>query len=401
VTIYCIDSPNYAPGHVWNNVKAKYRRPLNSLILAGGVVDSVINDANEFLNMEEWYADAGIPHRRGYLLYGPPGTGKTSTVYAVAGELGLEIYALSLASSFIDDSFLQRAVSSVPKHSLLLIEDIDCAFPSRDGSDDWGEQRTPGARAPPQSRVTLSGLLNVIDGVNSEDGRLFFATTNHIDQLDPALLRPGRIDKKVQYKLATMGQAMALYKRFFPESRFANVTEGACAETADRDTAISNDNEKSFYSNGQSRLSALARQFAESVPEDEFSTAELQGYLLMCKMSPSAAVSGIDKWIEHERKGRREREEREKHRKQKARESRLETETAVVVTDLLVPVQQHKTMTQEDDAVEPTTQSILPSGPDINLDISPQTVSSATALLDDDPDPSKFLHGNRVRMMDL
>lgn len=62
---------------MWNNVKAKFRRPLSSLILEEGFVDSLIGDANEFLDMEEWYADAGIPHRRGYLLYGPPGTGKS------------------------------------------------------------------------------------------------------------------------------------------------------------------------------------------------------------------------------------------------------------------------------------------------------------------------------------
>lgn len=62
---------------MWNNVKAKFRRPLSSLILEEGFVDSLISDANEFLDMEEWYADAGIPHRRGYLLYGPPGTGKS------------------------------------------------------------------------------------------------------------------------------------------------------------------------------------------------------------------------------------------------------------------------------------------------------------------------------------
>lgn len=124
-----------------------------------------------------------------------------SVPFAKAGELGLEIYSLSLASNLsvpftlylginslqhlsIDDPFLQRAVSSIPKHSLLLIEDIDCAFPSREEADDLDDHRTPlypGIGTPPfmmphQSKVTLSGLLNMIDGVNSEDGKLFFAT---------------------------------------------------------------------------------------------------------------------------------------------------------------------------------------------------------------------------------
>lgn len=121
--------------------------------------------------------------------------------YLQAGELSLEIYSLSLASdlsvssmfslefgssndSSIDDSFLQRAVSSIPKHSLLLIEDIDCAFPSREEVEEvedsrlpaYGAAGTPPFLRPHQSKITLSGLLNIIDGVNSEDGKLFFAT---------------------------------------------------------------------------------------------------------------------------------------------------------------------------------------------------------------------------------
>ncbi|KAG6852907.1 hypothetical protein C0991_008250 [Blastosporella zonata] len=185
VTVHMADMPTYGPGFVWSNVKHKARRPVSSIILNEGIVESLIKDAQEFIDTEQWYVEAGIPHRRGYLLYGPPGTGKTSTIYALAGELGLEIYALSLSSGFVDDSFLQKAASSIPKNSILLIEDIDCAFPSREDSED-DERRGP---AQPyglvsgfnpglgrKSAVTLSGLLNVIDGVGSEEGKLFFAT---------------------------------------------------------------------------------------------------------------------------------------------------------------------------------------------------------------------------------
>jgi len=69
--------PTYGPGFVWSNVKHKARRPLSSIILMEGVVDSLVKDAQEFIDTEEWYVEAGIPHRRGYLLYGPPGTGKS------------------------------------------------------------------------------------------------------------------------------------------------------------------------------------------------------------------------------------------------------------------------------------------------------------------------------------
>ncbi|KAJ7191956.1 P-loop containing nucleoside triphosphate hydrolase protein, partial [Mycena pura] len=248
VVIHLADAPNFGPT-LWSSVKQKVRRPLKCVYpyylppmsltrcTVGDVVDALVHDAQEFIASEDWYVEAGIPHRRGYLLHGLPGTGKTSTIYALAGALNVEIYSLSLASSFVDDAFLARAASSIPKNSIFLIEDIDCTFPSRDDEDELADFAAPvqgGARIPTppgfpvqagrravRSLVTLSGLLNVIDGVGS---MLFFATVsllapeNYIDRLDPALLRPGRIDHKVQYELTTEEQARALFARFFPEA---------------------------------------------------------------------------------------------------------------------------------------------------------------------------------------
>jgi len=399
--------------------------------LEEGFIDALIGDANEFLDGEDWYIEAGIPHRRGYLLYGPPGTGKTSTVYAVAGELGLEIYSLSLASNLsvssisdpyldslehdsIDDPFLQRAVSSIPKHSLLLIEDIDCAFPSREEVEEREEQRTqlynglspPPFMMPHQSKVTLSGLLNMIDGVNSEDGKLFFATTNHIDRLDPALLRPGRIDKKIQYKMATKKQAWALYRRFFPESRFADVV--AKAEGGDTIThcqgppttnheKLFNDSERSFNADGTlSRLSELADQFAEFIPDDEFSTAELQGYLLMCKMKPLDAVSGIAEWIEQERTEKRERAEREEKRKEKLMESRLKAKTAMVA-ELVGPLQQQAASGDASTSAPPGTSSNSTRDPIT----SPQAVRPVAAQFQHNPGVVSSPKINGVNTSDL
>jgi chaperone BCS1 len=73
-----LNQPTYGPGFVWNNVKRKARRPLSSIILLDGIIESLVQDAQEFLAAEDWYVDAGIPYRRGYLLYGPPGTGKSA-----------------------------------------------------------------------------------------------------------------------------------------------------------------------------------------------------------------------------------------------------------------------------------------------------------------------------------
>ncbi|KDQ52502.1 hypothetical protein JAAARDRAFT_40100 [Jaapia argillacea MUCL 33604] len=302
------ESTRFGGPNSWSNIKAKYRRPLDTLVLGEGVVESLLADAQEFMDTVNWYVEAGIPHRRGYLLHGPPGTGKTSTIHALAGELGLEVYTLSLASGHMDDGGLQQATSRVPPNTILLIEDIDCAFPSREEEED--DIPSPFGISSPYmsppglgSRVTLSGLLNVIDGIGSEEGRIFFATTNHVDRLDPALIRPGRIDMKIEYTLATHAQSRAMFSRFFPESRFPNTD-------ADKDPITP-------------PVSELAKEFADSIPEKEFSIAELQGYLLGYKSTPAKAVANIRAWVQQEcsnREAKKKREAEKAEKRKKAKE---------------------------------------------------------------------------------
>jgi chaperone BCS1 len=106
---------------------------------------------------------------------------------------------------------------------------------------DSGSAQTGGATlstkevAPNQNGVTLSGLLNVLDGFAAPTGVLFVMTTNYVEKLDPALLRPGRIDYKLYLGKASDRQKVELYLRFFPESSEAEAWEfieaGRSAET--------------------------------------------------------------------------------------------------------------------------------------------------------------------------
>ena len=187
------------------------RRPLDSVILDRGVAERLVKDVNKWRDSEAWYLERGIPYRRGYLLHGPPGSGKTSFITALAGRLGYNICILNLAERGLTDDRLALAMTVVPPQSIVLLEDIDAAFPRID------KTLTKRSVQHSSSDITFSGLLNTLDGVASSEERLIFMTTNHMDQLDPALIRPGRVDVIQHIGDATDFQITAMAKRFYPE----------------------------------------------------------------------------------------------------------------------------------------------------------------------------------------
>lgn len=108
------------------------RRPLSSVVLDKQISMRIISDCKEFINNPQWYADRGIPYRRGYLLYGPPGCGKSSFITALAGELEYGICLLNLSERGLTDDRLNHLLNVAPEQSIILLEDIDAAFASRE-----------------------------------------------------------------------------------------------------------------------------------------------------------------------------------------------------------------------------------------------------------------------------
>jgi mitochondrial chaperone BCS1 len=205
----------------WELVEGYAPRLLDSVILEPGEKEHLISDIETFRSSKRRYTHLGVPYHRGYLFYGPPGTGKTSLVSALAAHFRLSIYAFNLAE--LSDRSLLSAVNQVPANSVLLFEDLDCmrggkaSGPTIRRSEaastaGVGERTNLGDR----HGVTLSGLLNILDGFHAPTGVLFVMTTNRIETLDSALLRPGRIDYKMYLGLASDRQKVALYRRFFP-----------------------------------------------------------------------------------------------------------------------------------------------------------------------------------------
>lgn len=200
----------------WDYVEGYAPRPLDSVVLLPGEKEHLVEDIRKFRATKQRYVRLGIPYHRGYLLYGPPGTGKTSLVSALAAHFGLSIYVITLVD--FNDRSLMNAVNQVPANSILLFEDIDCASNGKARATSnaaTGHAETEkGALA--SNTVTLSGLLNVIDGFYAPANVLFVMTTNRIEALDSALLRPGRIDYKLYLGRAADYQKVELYRRFFP-----------------------------------------------------------------------------------------------------------------------------------------------------------------------------------------
>ncbi|KAL2155127.1 hypothetical protein VTH82DRAFT_3803 [Thermothelomyces myriococcoides] len=186
--------------------KPRLKRPLGSVILDEGVKERLVDDVKEFLGAQQWYTDRGVPYRRGYLLYGPPGTGKTSFIQALAGELDYSVAMINLSEIGMTDDLLAQLLTQLPEKSILVLEDVDAAMVNR-------RQRDPDGYS--GRTVTASGLLNALDGLAAGEDRITFLTTNHIDRLDPALIRPGRVDVMVRIGEATRYQAAQMWDRYY------------------------------------------------------------------------------------------------------------------------------------------------------------------------------------------
>ncbi|KAG8742023.1 hypothetical protein FRC10_002099 [Ceratobasidium sp. 414] len=309
---------------------------MSSIVLDPEIKDMVMEDAKDFMSSESWYADRGIPFRRGYLLYGAPGSGKTSLIHALAGELKLDVYVISLSRRGFDDAKLNEMISDLPPRAIALIEDIDASFTTAVGVRGSGTTSNIGSGGDDGGGVTLAGLLGAIDGVAAQEGRLLFATTNHIEVLDPALTRPGRMDVHIEFRLATKWQAKELFKSFFPASLPSDIKptdevieideKGDTASDTDALTTTtlvdspprsrvpsitSSSPRPRFKASGgpvrtMPKLSAetlnyLAERFAKAIPEEEVSMAALQGHLMCHKRQPQEAVESAPAWIARER----------------------------------------------------------------------------------------------------
>ena len=365
--------------NVWTVVATRPSRSMATVVLENDQKATILKDINDFLHPRtaRWYSNRGIPYRRGYLFHGPPGTGKTSLSFAIAGVFGLDIYCLALSEISLTEEDLILLFNSLPKRCIVLLEDIDSAGitgKSQPGSEqqvvsslnsaeiengtdpvvDKKLKKPKGSKHskplvnldafPKPNSITLSGLLNAIDGVASQEGRVLILTTNHPEQLSEALIRPGRVDLQVKFDLANKQQIRDLFLRMYYldpveiarqptrisqilpketepitqtnpphvetktpyiwlsipaeservfESKLQSETAASTAETRTSDDLQS-------QPKGFDNLPLLATAFMDALPDLTFSPAEIQGFLLMRKHDPEKAVLDVIEWRDSE-----------------------------------------------------------------------------------------------------
>ncbi|KAI5454423.1 Complex III assembly protein translocase and chaperone [Naganishia albida] len=258
--------------------KPRRKRDLGSVVLAEGMSARVVDDLKRFLGRGKWYAERGIPYRRGYLFHGPPGSGKTSFIQALAGALSYNICVLNLSERGLTDDKLNYLLGVAPERSFILLEDIDAAFNKRVQTSEDGYK----------SAVTFSGLLNALDGVTSSEERIIFMTTNHFSLLDPALVRPGRVDVKELLDDAMPEQAERLFVKFYGTRTTSGDgdEDGKSGVMRPRETPVDDD-----------RVRELGKQVREIVEENmrrrqRVSMASLQGHFIRHGVEDSLETLG-------------------------------------------------------------------------------------------------------------
>ncbi|KAI1416573.1 BCS1 N terminal-domain-containing protein [Hypoxylon sp. FL1857] len=329
----------------WQRCMARSNRPFSTVILNEKVKKDLVDDVTDYLNpaTQRWYSLRGIPYRRGYLLHGPPGTGKSSLSLALAGFFKMRIYIVSLSSVTANEENLASLFAELPRRCVVLLEDIDTAglthtreenkpqSQSTNDSNDMvpGQLTTGNGNTNTNSggRLSLSGLLNILDGVASQEGRVLIMTTNHLDKLDSALIRPGRIDMIVEFGLADEEMTSSIFRAIFARLDGDDGPEDTTEVLLDADARKKLQEEKAQkWVAEEARVNALAEEFAAKIPAHEFSPAELQGFLLKHKRDAEAAVANVEEFIEKTRKDRKEKQlkEAEEKRKEEARKKEEE-----------------------------------------------------------------------------
>lgn len=218
-----------------DSIKFNSSKTFDNLFFDGK--DELINRLNSFKNREK-YKTLGLPETLGLLFYGEPGTGKTSCIKAVAQYLDMSIILVPMSQiktkKRLEELFFSSRIGTPQNKRIYVFEEIDCNGWEniiRDRRFVTEEKQEPTIQVIEQiassfknddkktekndDKLTLGNILEIIDGIIECPGRVVIMTTNHKEYLDPALLRPGRIDMEIEFKKLRRSHIAEIYKRWY------------------------------------------------------------------------------------------------------------------------------------------------------------------------------------------
>ena len=265
---------------VWRHVGSKSIRRIENVIMDEDQKRVIMDNITSYLSprSQTWYDNRDIPYRSGYLFYGEPGTGKSSLAIALAGHFGLDVFTLSVGTTTSES--LCRLFAELPGKCIVLLEDIDAAGVAKSRKAVSGDGADKSSTL--TEKISLSDLLNAIDGVSSQEGRILIMTTNHKEHLDDALIRPGRADMRIKLPNAD--------KKIVART-FCKIFKRLNDDIPDPDNPAENDD----------TVEELAKDFARMIPEGEFSPADVQSFLVRNRASPHLSFRLVQSWISQTR----------------------------------------------------------------------------------------------------
>lgn len=261
----------------WNKYQLD-SRDFETIYLPSDTINGICKEMNNFTNLSKLYKSCSIPYRKGLLFYGPPGTGKTSLVKALAYMYQMNIYTININDDFVNDDTISGILNgmSSSRNKILLFEDIDTAFSDKEKikNETRGDTiniDTKDALNRNSKFLTYSGLLNALDGVlTNHHGVITIMTTNNIEKLGAAFLRPGRIDRKFLLAECDREQISKMSKSIIKKYlSILKETDGTNKNLQYEDDIFL-----------QSKLNVFIKNIVDNNGKSKFTPSKLQVYLL-------------------------------------------------------------------------------------------------------------------------
>jgi len=268
---------------IWNKFIFKSNRTFDNMYISNK--DDILGRIKFFINNQDYYVKLGIPYTLGLLFYGEPGTGKTSFIKALANLLQRHLIEIPLkkihSCEALYDAFYTEGIEDLSlkfKEKIIVLEDIDAmddiikkriSKPEMSSTDfvkvseedqdsktnrvdfsnffnsfvSESKSKSKSSSYSNVKDISLSFLLNLMEGILEMDGRIIIMTTNHIDKIDPALIRPGRIDIKINFKLLNNKEINEMVRFYIEAWKDIRITKGVVMSHAELMNIIVSSNE--------------------------------------------------------------------------------------------------------------------------------------------------------------